>query len=142
MPDHIIGLKLMRAPRDLRTLCFGLRHFPAGAFYYAASACLLDSASLSHRMGEGQGEGSPNQSIPWAQLGPSATAQYSGDGLGVIATPLGAQLRCVLQKLEGEITVGGLSLSSTVAEVRDQRQVTATRLGRDGGQNLVLAVHV
>jgi len=138
MPDHILGLKLMRAPRDFRTLCFGLRHFLAAAFYYAASICLLASASLFHRMGEGRGEGSPNQSIPWAQLGVNATAQYSGDGLGVIATPLGAQLRCVLQKLEGEVTVDGLSLSSTVPETRDQLRVTATRLGRDGGQNLVL----
>ena len=74
-------------------------------------------------MGEGQGEGSPNQSIRWAQLGASATAQYSGDGLGVIATPLGARLRCVLQKIEGEVAVGGLSLSSTVPEAHDQLQV-------------------
>ena len=125
----------MRAPRDLRTL-FGLRHFLAAAFYYAASICLFASASLSHRMGEGQGEGSPNQSIPWTQLGVNATAQYSGDGLGVIATPLGAQLRCVLQKLEGEVTVDSLSLSSTVPETRDQLRVTATRRSASGTRRL------
>src|SRR4051812_48014323 len=122
----------MRAPRDLRTLCFGLRHFLAAAFYYASSICLFASASLFHRMGEGQGEGSPNQSIAWTQLGLSATAQYSGDGLGGIATPLGAQLRWVLQKLEGEVAVDGLSLSSTVAETRDQLRVTATRRSTSG----------
>src|SRR5438552_3654433 len=125
----------MRAPRDLRTL-FGLRHFLAAAFYYAASICLFASASLSHWMGEGQGEGSPNQSIPWIQLGVNATAQYSGDGLGVIATPLDAQLRCVLQKLEGEVTVDGLSLSSTVPETRDQFRVTATRRSASGARRL------
>ena len=42
MPQHIIGFKLMRAPRDLRTR-FGLGHFLA-AFYYLASICLLASA--------------------------------------------------------------------------------------------------
>jgi hypothetical protein len=43
MPQHIIGFKLMRAPRDLRTR-FGLRHFLAAAFYYLASICLIASA--------------------------------------------------------------------------------------------------
>ena len=43
MPQHIIGFKLMRAPRDLRTR-FGLRHFLAAAFYYLVSICLLASA--------------------------------------------------------------------------------------------------
>ena len=87
-------------------------------------------------MGEGQGEGSPNQSIPWTQLGLNATAQYSGDGLGVIATPLGAQLRGVLQKLEGEVTVDGLSLSSTVPETRGQLRVTAARRFASGAWRL------
>src|SRR5688572_10239095 len=71
----------------------------------------------------------PGQPIPWNQLGSQATAQYSGDGLGVIATPRGAQLRCVLQKLEGEVTAEGLWLSSTVPGARDQFHVTAARLG-------------
>jgi hypothetical protein len=83
----------------------------------------------------------PGQPIPWHQLGSQATAQYSGDGLGVIATPRGAQLRCVLQKLEGEVTAEGLSLHSTVPDARDQFHVSASRVGRDGGQNLALAKH-
>src|SRR6185503_18989760 len=114
----------MRAPGDL------WRFIPAACFCFA----LCPGVSASN-------PAPTNQSIPWAQLGASATAQYSGDGLGVIATPLGAQLRCVLQKLEGEVTANGLSLNSTVPDARDQLQVTASRIGRDGGQNLVLAKH-
>ena len=109
----------MRAPRNVGTFCFSLRHFLAATLYYAAALYLFASASLCHRMGEGQGEGSPNPSIPWAQLGLNATPQYSADGLDVIATALGAQLRCVLQKLESEGTLDGFSLSSTVARPLD-----------------------
>src|SRR6185503_6746727 len=114
----------MDAPANLRSF-FG--HFACICF--AAFGSLPASASNPVPA---------NQSIPWAQLGASATAQYSGDGLGVIATPRGAQLRCVLQKLEGEVTAEGLSLHSTVPGARDQLQVAAARLGRDAGQNLVL----
>src|SRR5688572_33236036 len=122
----------MDAPGDLRRF---FRHFTCICF--ATFGSLPASAS---------NPAATNQSIPWTQLGASATAQYSGDGLGVIATPRGAQLRCVLQKLEGEVTVEGLSLHSTVPDARDLFHVSASRLGRDGGQNLVLdphgAVHV
>src|SRR5687767_4211157 len=99
------------------------------------AACVAVSASASSDVAVA------NQSIPWAQLGANATAQYSGDGLGVIGTPRGAQLRCVLQKLEGEVTAAGLSLRSTVPGAPAQLQVAATRLGRDGGQSLVLDQH-
>jgi cortical protein marker for cell polarity len=128
----------MHAPGDSRKFC------PVGFSYLLASLCF--AASFSFPASASSIFAPTNQSIPWAQLGASATAQYSGDGLGVIATPLGAQLRCVLQKLEGEVTVGGLSLSSTVLNARDQLHVTASRIGREGGQNLVLekrgTVHV
>jgi hypothetical protein len=53
--------------------------------------------------------------IPWNELGVKATAQYSGDGLAVKATDKGARLRCVFQKLEGDVTPEGLRLSSTTA---------------------------
>ena len=53
------------------------------------------------------------QPIAWNDLGAKATAQYSGDGLAVSPTAKGAKLRCVFQKLEGEVTAKGLSLSST-----------------------------
>src|SRR4026209_2209678 len=117
----------MDAPANLRSF---FRHFACVCF--AAFGCLSAPAS---------NPAPTNQSSPGAQLGASATAQYSGDGLGVIATPRGAQLRCVLQKLEGEVTADGLSLSSTVPGARDQLQVAAARIGRDGGQNLFLAEH-
>ena len=115
----------MDAPANLRSF---FSHFLA-CICFAALGCLPASAS---------NPAPTNQSIPWAQLGANATAQYSGDGLGVIATPRGAQLRCVLQKLEGEVTAEGLSLNSTVPGSRDQLHVAATRLGRDAGQSLVL----
>ena len=115
----------MDAPGDLRSF---FSHFVAVSLFFAG--CLPASASSN--------AAPTNQSIPWTQLGASATAQYSGDGLGVIATPRGAQLRCVLQKLEGEVTAEGLWLNSTVPGARDQLQVAAARLGRDAGQSLVL----
>src|SRR5688572_13082445 len=112
---------------NLATLCLRL------------AGCLgLAAVSLASANPAASNPAPTNQSIPWSQVGANATAQYSGDGLGVIATPRGAQLRCVLQKLEGEVTEDGLSLSSTVPGARDQLQVTAARIGRDGGQNLVL----
>jgi hypothetical protein len=118
MPEYA---STMDAPANRRSF---FCHFLAGSFCFSAS---VSSASSP-----------PSQPIPWNQLGFQATAQYSGDGLGVIATPRGAQLRCVLQKLEGEVTAEGLSLNSTIPGVRDQLHVTASRIGRDGGQTLVL----
>src|SRR5437773_9149924 len=73
---------------------------------------------------------------PVAQLGAKAGAQYHGDGLSVLATPQGARLRCVFQKLEGEVTTEGLWLTSTVDGAKGDRfRVIATSAGReaDGG---------
>jgi hypothetical protein len=46
--------------------------------------------------------GAPSKSepIPMDQIGALAGKQYQGDGLSVVATPEGARLRCVFQKLE------------------------------------------
>jgi len=52
--------------------------------------------------------------IAVSKLGAKAEAQYHGDGLSVAPTPEGARLRCVFQKLEGQVTREGLWLSSTV----------------------------
>ena len=52
--------------------------------------------------------------ISVAELGAKAGAQYQGDGLSVVATPEGARLRCVFQKLAGQVTREGLWLVSTV----------------------------
>src|SRR5438093_13432048 len=42
-----------------------------------------------------------SEPIPTDQIGSVAGKQYSGDGLAVAATPNGARLRCVFQRLEG-----------------------------------------
>jgi hypothetical protein len=46
--------------------------------------------------------------IPLSELGAKAGVQYQGDGLSVAPTPEGARLRCVFQKLEGQVTPEGL----------------------------------
>ena len=56
---------------------------------------------------------SRTEPIPLDQLGAAAGKQYQGDGLSVRVTPAGARLRCVFQRLEGEVTAEGLWLSST-----------------------------
>src|SRR5438552_16477921 len=55
-----------------------------------------------------------SQAIPWSQLGAKAGADYRGDGLAVSPTADGAPLRCDFQRLDGESTREGLSLTSTV----------------------------
>src|SRR5438034_5552925 len=73
-------------------------------------------------------------SIPWAQLGAKAGADYQGDGLAVIATAGGARLRCVFQRLEGEATREGLWLTTTVippsGTVNDRFRVVAADVRR------------
>src|SRR3954453_16369441 len=73
--------------------------------------------------------------IPAAQLGAKAGAQYQGDGLSVRATPAGARLRCVFQKMEGRVWGEGLVLDSTV-EPRESMAfcVVARTVGRLGAQ--------
>ena len=61
-----------------------------------------------------QSPGQSSEPIPVAELGAKAGAQYQGDGLSVAPTPEGARLRCVFQKLEGQVTPEGLWLVSTV----------------------------
>jgi hypothetical protein len=64
------------------------------------------------------------------QLGAVAGKQYDGDGLSVAATPDGARLRCVFQRLEGEATFQGLWLTSTFTNLTDRFRVEAVGLGR------------
>src|SRR3989442_7218206 len=53
----------------------------------------------------------PNRSaIPLDQIGATVEKQYKGDGLSVCATPSGARLRCVFQRMEGEVTREGVWL--------------------------------
>ena len=81
-----------------------------------------------------------NQPIPWDDLGAKATAQYSGDGLAVFPAENGAvRLRCVFQRLAGEVTSDGLWLSSTVEGAAANRfRVVADYVGRDGGAMVAL----
>ena len=70
-------------------------------------------------------------SIPLDQIGATAQQQYSGDGLSVCATEGGAGLRCVFQRMEGEVTGEGLWLTSTAANtVHDRFRVTAASVER------------
>ena len=72
-----------------------------------------------------------SEPIPMDQIGAVAGKQYQGDGLSVTATPEGARLRCVFQKLEGEATREGLWLTSTVTNTMNERfRVKAVAVGR------------
>jgi hypothetical protein len=69
--------------------------------------------------------------IPWSQLGARAGAGCKGDGLTVVATPEGARLQCVFQRLEGEATREGLWLTSTIANsANDRFRIVAAAVGR------------
>src|ERR1035441_6684190 len=69
--------------------------------------------------------------IPVSELGTKAGARYQGDGLSVAATPEGARLRCVFQKLEGQVTPEGLWLVSTVEPKTGEKfRVVARAVGR------------
>ncbi|MEK7706517.1 MAG: hypothetical protein AAB380_00770, partial [Verrucomicrobiota bacterium] len=71
--------------------------------------------------------------IPASELGAKAGVQYHGDGLSVTPTPEGARLRCVFQKLEGQVTREGLWLTSTAENSNGERfRVVASAVGRDG----------
>ena len=75
-----------------------------------------------------------SEPIPMAQIGAVAGKQYQGEGLSVAATPQGARLRCVFQKLEGEATREGLWLSSTITNATNDRfRIVATAVGRQEG---------
>src|SRR4051794_35257220 len=69
--------------------------------------------------------------IALAELGAKTSVQYHGEGLSVVATPDGARLRCVFQKLEGEVTREGLWLASTAEpSLGEKFRLTASALGR------------
>ena len=101
-------------------------------------------ASSPERLASAATGTAPNsQSIPWADLGAKATAQYSGDGLTVVAAQDGVvRLRCAFQQLQGEVTGEGLWLTSTVdGAAADRFRVVADYVGRDGGAMVALPEH-
>src|SRR6266852_9089490 len=76
--------------------------------------------------------GDTGPSIPFAELGARAGAQYHGEGLSVLPSPQGARLRCAFQKLEGEVTPEGLWLSSAFDGATGERfRVVATSVARE-----------
>jgi hypothetical protein len=76
-----------------------------------------------------------DQAIPWDQLGARATRQYSGDGLAVVPTADGAQLKCTFQKISGLATREGLWLdSNTDNEGPKSLRVRAVAIGRGFAQ--------
>ena len=102
-----------------------------------ALALSLNLALTPAAVTTGAAETAPAKaSIPWSQLGAKAGADYKGEGLAVTQTAEGARLRCVFQRLEGEATQEGLWLTSTLANVvndrfrivaADVRRLTPTR---------------
>ena len=89
----------------------------------------------SERQGVEPSLHSPRPDAPrlaWSQIGAKAGADYQGDGLAVSPTAGGARLRCVFQRLEGQVTREGLWLTSTVTNaVNDRFRVMATAVGRE-----------
>lgn len=115
------------------------RHLAVGLVLMAATASLL-TAGPARLVSPATGPGANSQSIPWADLGAKATAQYSGDGLAVCAAADGVvRLRCAFQRLAGEVTSEGLWLTSTVeGAAADRFRVVADYVGRDGGAMVAL----
>src|SRR6266496_6193716 len=71
-------------------------------FGMGLAAVVLASLGLAHKA---QADIAPGKtSIAWSQIGAKAGAEYKGDGLAVSPNDAGAQLRCVFQRLEGEVT--------------------------------------
>jgi hypothetical protein len=76
-----------------------------------------------------------HEAIAWSEIGVKATADYHGEGLVVLAETNGARLRCVFQKLEGEVTSHGLWLRSTTEESEGEGfRVMATTVERSASE--------
>ncbi|MFZ2630001.1 MAG: hypothetical protein WA081_07925 [Desulfosalsimonadaceae bacterium] len=82
-----------------------------------------------------QAASSSGHAIPWSGLGAKATEQAGGRGIGITATDAGANLECLLQRLEGEVTAEGLSVTSTAEDAPDGRfMVKASGISRNGAR--------
>ena len=104
-----------------------------GCFCLAACEAILAQgagpASLTAATDRATATNSPG--VPLHQLGALVEKQYSGDGISVRATADGARLRCVFQKMEGEVTREGLRLTSTAGESKGEGfRVRAVAVGR------------
>ena len=98
-----------------------LHYLIAGSVWLAALTPTVPAQSHSQA----------SEPIPASEWGAKAGAQYQGDGLSLVPNLEGARLRCVFQKLEGEVTREGLWLTSTVSNAASNRfRVTAVAVGR------------
>ena len=96
----------------------------ASAFVLGVLASLLLAVPLAAAAAR-------SELIPLDQIGTVAAKQYHGGGLSVAATPDGARLKCVFQKLEGQATAEGLWLTSTTDASKGERfRVLAVQVGR------------
>jgi len=63
--------------------------------------------------------------------------QHQGESLSVTATSDGAELRCAVQRLEGQVTPDGLWLTSTAKDATGERfRVVAVKVGRMADSDL------
>src|SRR5262245_39399963 len=107
---------------------------------YILVIALVTNSSLVGRVhGASTGPTKETKGIPWSEVGAKAGADYKGDGLSVMRTENGARLRCVFQRLEGDVTSEGLWLTSTLTNgVNERFRVVASAVGRraDGMKTL------
>jgi hypothetical protein len=100
------------------------------ALHCATVATAASTNDLLVKTPESTGDNLP-KTIPWNQVGAKAGADYHGEGLAVIPTTDGAELHCMFQRLDGEVTREGLWLTSTVANLGNDRfRVMAVAVGR------------
>ena len=75
--------------------------------------------------------------IPFDEIGARATADYSGDAIGIRVKPEGVELRTGFQKLEALVTNEGMHLHSTEGAAGSLK-LTAAALGRTGFPGVAL----
>jgi hypothetical protein len=93
-------------------------------------SAFLKSNVLANTSTQSRSDAAEPKSIPWSEIGAKAGADYEGGGLAVTATGDGARLRCVFQRIDGEATLDGLWLNSTVInQPSDQFRVKADLIG-------------
>ena len=111
-----------------------MKHFPSISCLVAGLAWLSAVTPAACAQSPGQS----SKSIPVVELGARASAQYQGDGLCVMATPQGARLRCIFQKLAGQVTSEGLWLASTAEpQTGEKFRVVARAFGRAGALHVL-----
>jgi hypothetical protein len=108
-------------------------HAPRTAFHWLLLMGLVLALRLS------AAAPAPGATIPLSEIAAAVQKQYHGDGLAVRAGAGGAALRCVFQKLEGQVTAKGLWLSSTADQVAGTPfRVVAQSVGRNGAETGLL----